>query len=170
MESVGIHVRTGRPSDHDALLRIERETWHPQHSPAPGPLEGPFFSDRAPAEAHLVAETESEPVGWLRFGHPTPLPASAHVWVVQGLAVTPRHQGHGVARTLLHELLARAQSNGIRKIGLRVLSTNEPARTLYASCGFVVEGVLADEFLIDGRFVDDVLMAVVTGADAAPPA
>lgn len=27
------------------------------------------------------------------------------------------------------------------------------------SCGFVVEGVRRDEFLLDGRYVDDMLMA-----------
>jgi len=48
---------------------------------------------------------------------------------------------------------------GARKLGLRVLGGNTTARTLYASAGFVVEGVLRDEFRLDGRFVDDVLMA-----------
>jgi RimJ/RimL family protein N-acetyltransferase len=33
------------------------------------------------------------------------------------------------------------------------------ARRLYARCGFVEEGVLRDEFVLDGRFVDDVFMA-----------
>jgi len=32
-------------------------------------------------------------------------------------------------------------------------------RRLYESCGFVVEGVLRGEFHVDGRDVDDVLMA-----------
>ncbi|MFE0320554.1 GNAT family N-acetyltransferase, partial [Streptomyces albogriseolus] len=31
-------------------------------------------------------------------------------------------------------------------------------RTLYASEGFAVEGVLPGEFHLDGRYVDDVLM------------
>ncbi|WP_143674119.1 GNAT family N-acetyltransferase, partial [Streptomyces caniscabiei] len=41
---------------------------------------------------------------------------------------------------------------------LRVLGHNTPARKLYESEGFVVEGVLPEEFLIDGAYVDDVLM------------
>ena len=36
---------------------------------------------------------------------------------------------------------------------------NDSARALYASAGFVVEGVLRDESWLDGRSVDDVLMA-----------
>jgi RimJ/RimL family protein N-acetyltransferase len=42
-----------------------------------------------------------------------------------------------------------------------VFSPNEPARRLYESAGFVVEGVLPEEFLLDGRYVDDILMALV---------
>jgi RimJ/RimL family protein N-acetyltransferase len=41
---------------------------------------------------------------------------------------------------------------------LRVLGHNAAARRLYEGCGFVVEGVLPGEFLIEGRYVDDVLM------------
>jgi RimJ/RimL family protein N-acetyltransferase len=43
-----------------------------------------------------------------------------------------------------------------------VLSTNPTAQRLYARCGFVVEGVLRGEFVLDDREVDDVLMALVT--------
>ena len=52
-----------------------------------------------------------------------------------------------------------AARRGARKLGLRVLGGNASARALYASAGFVVEGVLRDEFWLDGRFVDDVFMA-----------
>ena len=42
---------------------------------------------------------------------------------------------------------------------------NADARSLYAACGFEVEGVLREFFYLDGRYVDDVLMAIgLTGA------
>jgi RimJ/RimL family protein N-acetyltransferase len=40
-----------------------------------------------------------------------------------------------------------------------VLGGNAGARALYTACGFVVEGVLREEFWLGGRYVDDVLMA-----------
>ncbi len=43
---------------------------------------------------------------------------------------------------------------------LRVLGHNHAARGLYESAGFVVEGVLRGEFLLDGVYVDDVAMAL----------
>jgi RimJ/RimL family protein N-acetyltransferase len=52
-----------------------------------------------------------------------------------------------------------ARRRGARKLSLRVLATNPGARRLYERCGFVVEGVLREEFLLDEVFVDDVLMA-----------
>lgn len=165
-----IEIRVGRPADDDALARIDRLTWHPTNSPAPGPHGRPFFSERAPADAHLVAEIDGRPAGWLRFGHPTTLPASAHVWSINGLAVTPERQGQGVGRALIHALAERAPAEGVRKITLRVLSTNPAAQGFYASCGFVVEGVLAQEFRIGDQLVDDILMGrhVHPGSRAEP--
>ncbi len=40
-----------------------------------------------------------------------------------------------------------------------MLGHNAPARRLYERCGFLTEGLLAEEFLLDGRYVDDVWMA-----------
>lgn len=54
--------------------------------------------------------------------------------------------------------LAAARREGASRITLRVLGHNAPARALYESEGFVVEGVLPGEFFLAGRYVDDVLM------------
>jgi RimJ/RimL family protein N-acetyltransferase len=64
-----------------------------------------------------------------------------------------------VARRLLDAAAEEAGRRGATKLGLRVLGGNTSARALYESAGFAVEGVLRAEFRLDGRFVDDVLMA-----------
>ncbi|MEU2632635.1 GNAT family protein, partial [Kitasatospora sp. NPDC007106] len=56
------------------------------------------------------------------------------------------------------ELQVPAAAAGARRITLRVLGHNTPARRLYERCGFTVEGVLREEFLLDGAYVDDVWM------------
>jgi RimJ/RimL family protein N-acetyltransferase len=43
---------------------------------------------------------------------------------------------------------------------LRVLSANTRARALDESCGFETEGVLPELFLLEGQYVDDVIMAL----------
>ena len=52
------------------------------------------------------------------------------------------------------------QTGIMRPLTLRVLGRNERARALYSALGFVVEGILREEFLLDGQYVDDVLMAL----------
>ena len=75
-----------------------------------------------------------------------------------GLAVAEEARGHGVARALLRAAREEARRQGARRITLRVLAHNTPARKLYESEGFVVEGVLPEEFSLDGAYVDDVFM------------
>lgn len=59
--------------------------------------------------------------------------------------------------------IGEARRRGARRLTLRVLGTNTGARTLYAACGFVVEGVRRGEFLLESEYVDDLLMAVALG-------
>lgn len=58
------------------------------------------------------------------------------VAVTQALWVTPRHRGHGVARTLMGALAAEAASAGARVMAHAVVETNGPARALYDRLGF----------------------------------
>ena len=41
-----------------------------------------------------------------------------------------------------------------------MLAHNTAALDLYSGCGFEIEGVLRGYFHLDGRYVDDVLMAL----------
>jgi ribosomal protein S18 acetylase RimI-like enzyme len=107
----------------------------------------------------LVAELDGEVAGYVRLGHPTPLPASRHVVMITGLAVDPDRQGRGVGAALLEHAIEEARRRGARKLSLRVLGPNERARALYERAGFEVEGVLRGEFHLQGEDVDDVLMA-----------
>lgn len=47
-----------------------------------------------------------------------------------------------------------------RRLVLRVLSGNDGARRLYERHGFAVEGGVRGAFLLDGAYVDDLLMAL----------
>jgi ribosomal protein S18 acetylase RimI-like enzyme len=77
---------------------------------------------------------------------------------IQGLVVAETARGGGVGRALLRAVREESRRQGARRLTLRVLGHNTPARKLYESEGFVVEGILPEEFLLDGEYVDDVLM------------
>ncbi|MFF9348734.1 GNAT family N-acetyltransferase [Streptomyces sp. NPDC014734] len=158
-------VRPATPSDEAALAELDRSTWSTLHAvmPRPQPPYEPFFDDRHTPGDFLVAEVRDAAggpglAGYVRVVPPTPLACNAHVRQIQGLVVAGWARGRGVARTLLRAACAAARDDGANRMTLRVLGHNAPARALYASEGFVVEGVLPGEFFLDGRYVDDVMM------------
>ncbi|MEU1115030.1 MULTISPECIES: GNAT family N-acetyltransferase [unclassified Streptomyces] len=155
-----MHIRTARPEDDDELARLDRATWSTLHAvqPRPEPPYEPFFNDRFGPHDHLVAVVDERIVGYVKLGFPTPLLVNAHVRQIQGFAVAEEVRGRGVGRTLIRAAMDEARRQGAVRITLRVLGHNTPARKLYESEGFVVEGVLPGEFLLDGAYVDDVMM------------
>ncbi|MFE2534327.1 GNAT family N-acetyltransferase [Streptomyces sp. NPDC059371] len=155
-------IRTATLDDEDALGRIDRDTWSTLHAvmPRPRPPYEPFYSERFGPRDHVVAELDGGLVGYLRLGFPTPLACNAHVRQILGLAVADEARGAGVGRALLRAAREEARRQGARRITLRVLGHNTPARALYESEGFLVEGILPGEFLLDGAYVDDVLMGL----------
>ncbi|WP_262062988.1 GNAT family N-acetyltransferase [Streptomyces sp. STR69] len=154
------NIRAALPDDDEELGALDRATWSYLHAvmPRPQPPYGPFFDERHAPEDHLVAELDRRIVGYIRLAFPTPLACNAHVRQIQGLAVAEEARGHGVGRALIRAAVEEARRRGARRLTLRVLGHNTPARKLYAAEGFTVEGVLPEEFLLDGEYVDDVLM------------
>ncbi|MFJ9820260.1 GNAT family N-acetyltransferase [Streptomyces sp. NPDC101151] len=153
-------IRTALPADEQELALLDRGAWSPLHAvlPAPQPPYPPFFDERHMPQDYLVAALDGRIVGYLRLVRPSALPAHAHVRQIQGLAVSDAARGRGVGRALIRAAVEEARRRGARRITLRVLGHNTPARRLYEAEGFVVEGVLPEEFLIEGKYVDDVLM------------
>jgi ribosomal protein S18 acetylase RimI-like enzyme len=153
-------IRAAEPEDEGPLAALAYRTWSSLHAVTPRPASPsePFFRAVGP-EAHLVAEAPGNAVvGYLRLTTPTELASNAHVRQIQGLGVDEKARGNGVARALVEAACVRAREQGARRVTLRVLGHNVPARGLYVSAGFATEGVLPEEFLLDGRYVDDVLM------------
>jgi len=162
-----VMIRRAVLADELALADLDWRTWAPDNSVAPRPARGPraagtgHFFDRFHLPEHfLVAETEHRLVGYLRLVQPVLLPSGAHVRQIQGFAVDQPARGRGVGRALLEASVEETRRQGARRLTLRVLSVNSAARRLYEQTGFVVEGVLHEEFLINGAYVDDVMMAL----------
>jgi len=150
-------------TDQTALTEVDALAWSAESgfpsTLVPGARDGTFFTPDNPPEIHLVAELGGSVVGYIRLKPPTRLPENAHVMQVQGIAVHPDARRRGAACSLLDAAAAQLRDRGIRKLTLRVLSTNQAAIRLYQRHGFAREGTQSEEFLINGRYVDDVLMA-----------
>jgi ribosomal protein S18 acetylase RimI-like enzyme len=152
-------IRPATPADDSALLALD--IGEPGTGfPSVFARERTSFFGSAEPSSTLVAEVDGAVVGYLTLTHPTSLPENAHVVAIEGFTVHPERRGSGVAQALLAEAAATARRQGGTKLSLRVLSVKARARSVYEAAGFVVEGVLAGEFVIDGHVVDDVLMAM----------
>lgn len=153
-------IRPAAAPDEAALLALDVATWSPDVTPAPRPApDKRFFRERYRPEDVLVVEVDGRVGGYVSLARPTDLDSNAHVLEITGLAVDPLLQRRGLARRLLDAAATRAADLGARRLRLRVLGPNAPARALYERGGFTVDGVLRGEFLLDGRYVDDVLMS-----------
>ncbi len=148
-------LRRATRDDERRLAALDRATWSPAVAPVPLWSDDVDFFARDAPEDVLVAELDGAVVGYVKLRRPTALSAHRHVLQVGGLAVDPAVQRRGVGRVLVVAAIEEA-----RRLTLHVLATNHGARALYAHCGFAVEGVRRGEFLLEGEYVDDVLMTV----------
>jgi ribosomal protein S18 acetylase RimI-like enzyme len=154
-------IRRAVRSDDDELAEIDRLTWSPAITPqVRDATDRPFFVHGLDPADVLVAEVDGVVSGYVAVGPATRLTSGRHVLAIFGLAVSPAQQRRGIARHLMMAAIEAAQARGARRLTLHVLATNHAARRLYERLGFVTEGVLREEFLIEGRYVDDVLMAL----------
>ncbi len=112
---------------------------------------------------YLVAEDAGTVVGHALLD-PLPLAVTAHV-VRLTIAVHEGHQGRGVGKALMNELLGWARSNPrVEKVELQVRSSNERAVALYRSLGFVEEGRKTKRLKIGpSHYIDDIYMALWVG-------
>lgn len=153
-------IRKARPQDDTNLRQVDAATWTADVSPGPAPLvDTAFFCEQTRPDDVLVAEVDDAVVGYAKLSQSLMIPSHDHVLTLTGLAVEPQRQRNGAGRRLVEAAIEEAQARGAHKLSLRVLGPNTSARLLYEACGFVVEGILRAEFLLNGGYVDDVLMA-----------
>lgn len=76
-----------------------------------------------------------------------------------GVGVLKAYWSYGIGKNLLKESIRWADSNGVKKITLNVLETNEKAIKLYEKFGFKIEGILKnDKVLSDGKYYNTIVM------------
>lgn len=157
-----IEIRTATTADDRALAILDAESWPPElWVVAPQPASVPFFGDRRQPEDVLVAVSNGTVLGYARIGRHMRIPANEHVLHFEALAVSPSARGRGVGSLLIRALIELARARGARKLGLRALSSNNGAISLYERHGFALEGRLSEEMrLPDGSFVDDLWFAL----------
>jgi RimJ/RimL family protein N-acetyltransferase len=147
---------------HAAVDVVARERRHIALVEAP-PLEASRAFVRGVQEAggvHLVAIAPGGGVvGWCDV-YRSPREGFRHVGSL-GMGLLPGYRGRGLGRRLMEAAIARAWEAGLERIELEVFASNSPARALYEKLGFVTEGVKRRSRKLDGRYDDNVFMALL---------
>jgi len=107
----------------------------------------------------IVAEMDGKIIGNLSFSG-GPRPRIAHVGEF-GISVLKEYWGYGVGEELLQYLINWSKNSGIiRKINLKVRTDNTRGIHLYSKMGFLEEGLLKRDLMINGDFFDSLLMGL----------
>ncbi len=113
----------------------------------------------------FVALVQGEVVGWCDIERHS-FAANVHSGTLN-IALVPAFRDRGLGFRLISTTLERARCVGFIRIQLFVHADNPRAIALYRKVGFVKEGVLRDAVLMDGKFRDSLIMAVVDHANAS---
>ena len=151
-------IRSSRMEDFEQLIEIEHSIWNYTNTPLPMKWESVNdYAEHFPPGSQFVAIVDGKVAGNMSVKYPTMLDCNRHVWEI-AIGTHPDYQGMGIGSHLLEFLTEEGKKFGIRKICLRVLSTNKPAISFYRKNGYKEQGVLKEEFYLNGQYVDDILM------------
>jgi L-amino acid N-acyltransferase len=105
--------------------------------------------------------------GFATYGTFRALPAYRHT-VEHSVYVHPDHRGRGVARTLLHELIARAQAQDVHILVGVIDAENAASIALHRALGFAHAGTLRQVGRKFGRWLDVDLYQLALPTPAVP--
>ena len=98
-----------------------------------------------------------------------PGPKHGHKGMLWGMYVRPPHRYAGIGRLLAEAVIAHARGL-VEVLQLFVVADNLPARRLYRGLGFVEYGIERHATKYQGRYHDDVLMALPLVLESAATA
>ena len=116
-----------------------------------------WLAARGPRHPVIVAEVDGRVVGWASLNPFNPRRAYDHVADLS-VYVERGWRGKGVGRRLLEGLIALARQIGYHKMVLAALPFNAAGTALYERCGFTRVGVYREQGLLDGKWVDVLIM------------
>ncbi len=121
-----------------------------------------WLAARGARHPALVALADGEIAGWASLNAFNPRAAYDHVADIS-VYVAREWRGRGVGARLLLGLEERARTLGYHKLVLAGFPFNTAAVRLYTRHGFSTVGVYHEQGLLDGRWVDVLLMEKLLG-------
>lgn len=134
----------------DRIATLETEERTPEERVA-------WLAARGPRHPVLVAERDGTVVGWGSLNQFNPRKAYDYV-ADFSVYVERAWRGKGVGSALLRALIARAKQLGYHKMVLSAFPWNALGMALYEKHGFRTVGIYKEQGLLDGKWVDTIIM------------
>jgi len=155
-------IRPAVDADADAICRIYNQGIEDRLATLETVLRTPderraWLAGRTPRHPVLVAERGSAIVSWASLNPFNPRACYDHVGDFS-IYVERVARGSGIGRRLLEALIARARELGYHKLVLAAFPYNAGGCALYERCGFRSVGIYREQGMLDGKWVDVILM------------
>jgi L-amino acid N-acyltransferase YncA len=121
------------------------------------------FRRHDPRQPVVLAEAAAVIIGWASLNQFSARPAYRYVANLS-VYIERGWRGKGVGTWLLCEIEARARGLGYHKVVLSAFPFNQAGIRLYEKFGFRTVGMYHEQGLIDGRWVDTIIMERSLGA------
>jgi L-amino acid N-acyltransferase YncA len=159
-------LRPAAPSDADAICHIYNQGIEDRLATLETELRSPeerrqWLASRGARHPVIVAETtgagSATTVGWASLNVFNPREAYRFVADVS-VYVERAWRGKGVGRALLDQLVELGRQHGFHKLVLSAFPFNDSGMALYTKLGFRTVGIYREQGLLDGQWVDTVVM------------
>jgi L-amino acid N-acyltransferase YncA len=155
-------VRPATAADAEAICRIYNQGIEDRLATLETELRTPderrqWLAARSERHPVIVAERAGEIAGWGSLNVFNARPAYRHV-ADFSVYVERAWRGKGVGRVLLERLVALGRELGYHKLVLSAFPFNTAGVALYERLGFRTVGIYREQGLLDGRWVDTIIM------------
>jgi L-amino acid N-acyltransferase YncA/DNA-binding transcriptional ArsR family regulator len=164
----GMEIRDATVADAAAIARIYNQGIEDRVATLETQLRTPeeraeWIAGRGPRHPVLVAlDGDGSVAGWGSLNSFNPRPAYDHV-VDFSVYVAREQRGRGIGDALLGALERRARQIGYHKMVLAAFPFNAPGMRLYERHGFRTVGIYHEQGMLDGRWVDVIVMEKILG-------
>ena len=156
------HVRPATADDAEAICEIYNQGIEDRLATLETELRTPderlqWLASRSPRHPVIVAEHDGQLLAWGSLNVFNARPAYRHV-ADFSVYVERAWRGKGVGRVLLERLVELGRELGYHKLVLSAFPFNTAGVALYERLGFRTVGIYKEQGLLDGRWVDTIIM------------
>ena len=166
-------VRSAVEADAAAICRIYNQGIEDRVATLETELRTPaertqWMAARGPRHPVVVADDRGQVVGWGSLNPYSPRECYRHV-ADFSIYVDRACRGRGVGKVILARLIELARAHGYHKLVLSAFPTNTSGMALYERMGFRTVGIYKEQGMLDGRWVDTIVMEKLLDPQEAPP-